>query len=119
MCDAWSLIWALATTAAVAGGVGLLLSTGRFQDRIQTSHAATWQWLGTWKFRAIDSEPAEAALPEFIWTGMYKQLDDIVLNELATRIKITTVLAVASIGVLVFVSWRSPLSTVLACVYIG
>lgn len=83
---------------ALVAGVVLLLFGVRFRSRLELVHPATWRWLGTWKIRFPDGDVAEAALPEFIWSGMYRSLNDDQLNLLARRVKVVTVaLAVALI----------------------
>lgn len=119
MCDAWSLTLVLATVVATASVISLFVLAGRFQGRMQTSHAATWRWLTTWKFRFIDSEPGEAAIPEFVWSGMYKNLNDNVLNRIAVRMKVLTVLAVVCLGAVMLISWITPASRLMNCLASG
>lgn len=115
MCNAWAFVSLSALAVAAACLIVLSAASTRFQRRIEAAHAATWQWLGTWKFRAIDCEPQEAALPEFIWSGMYRSLEDPLLDRLAARIKIAVLLLTLGVGIVAFVGWYRPSNTVFAC----
>jgi hypothetical protein len=115
MCNAWSGVWILAVGFGLASLCVSIVTSTRFRQRLETLHPATWRWMGTWKFRAIDCDPAEAAIGEFIWSGMYKSLDDPVLDGLVRRMIFTGVLCILSVAVLFLANWQSPSSSLFAC----
>lgn len=115
MCTTASIVQLLLTCALV-GFLGATLVVGsKVRGHIEERHPDTWKWLGEWKIRWPDGDVQDAALPEYLWSGQYKSLNDTQLNRLALRVKLATACAVATTLALVVHGLLYPSSRLFGC----
>jgi hypothetical protein len=115
MCTTASILKLLLTIALV-GSLGLsIVLAARLRSRLEAHHPGTWRWLGEWKFRWPDGEVQEAALPEFLWSNMYRSLEDPELNRFAFHVKVAIGSCIATVLALMLLGFFRPASSLLGC----
>jgi len=115
MCTTTSIVQLLLTCALVAFVGATFVLAGRVRAHLEEHHPGNWKWLGEWKIRWPDGEVQDAALPEYLWSGQYKSLNDSLLNRLALRAKLTTAFSGAITLALVLQGILYPSSRLFGC----
>ena len=115
MCTGSSIAQLLVAVALVGSIAACLVTAARVRERLETSHPGTWRWLGQWEIRWPDGEVQEAALPEFLWSGMYRALEDPQLNRAALHAKLAGVACLVTTLALIALSSFFPVSGLLGC----
>jgi hypothetical protein len=115
VCTTASIVQFLLTCSLVGFIGASFVLVGRVRAHLEEQHPDTWKWLGEWKIRWPDGEVQDAALPEYLWSGQYKSLNDPLLNSLVLRAKLTTAFSVAIALALVLQSVLYPSSRLFGC----
>ncbi|MDP3651504.1 MAG: hypothetical protein Q8R67_07465 [Rhodoferax sp.] len=115
MCSAFSFVYVVLFLSAAAGGLVAALYEGKFASRLSANHPGTWRTITARKMLFNDGDQDGAATVLYLWSGGYRELDDVTLNSYATRVFAAMALFVLALVGSLLMGSVAPDISLLAC----